>query len=102
VRVRVLTNSLASTDVPAAYAGYERYRGRLLASGVELYEQKPDIVAREAGAKRPSLSGSALHAKAIIVDRAAVIVGSMNLDPLSRLHNTEAAVPVLPCGSRCH
>jgi putative cardiolipin synthase len=92
VRVRVLTNSLASTDVPAAYAGYERYRGRLLASGVELYEQKPDIVAREAGAKRPSLSGSALHAKAIIVDRAAVIVGSMNLDPLSRLHNTEVAV----------
>ena len=30
VRIRVLTNSLASTDAPAAHAGYARYRNDLL------------------------------------------------------------------------
>ena len=31
VRIRMLTNSLASNDAPAAHAGYLRYRGALLA-----------------------------------------------------------------------
>ena len=38
VRVRVLTNSLASNDAIAAHAGYARYRKDLLRLGVELYE----------------------------------------------------------------
>ena len=41
MRVRVLTNSLLSTDVPAVHAGYRRYRVPLLEAGVELYEVKP-------------------------------------------------------------
>jgi putative cardiolipin synthase len=92
VRVRVLTNSLASTDVPVAYAGYARYRGRLLVSGVELYEQRPNSDVSAARATRRSTSGTSLHAKAVVVDRTALVVGSMNLDPLSHLHNTEVAV----------
>jgi len=40
VRVRVLTNSLASNDAPAAHAGYRRYRMELLAIGVELHEMR--------------------------------------------------------------
>jgi phosphatidylserine/phosphatidylglycerophosphate/cardiolipin synthase-like enzyme len=39
-RIRVLTNSLASNDAPAAHAGYARYRRELLALGVELYEMR--------------------------------------------------------------
>src|SRR5699024_9671208 len=39
--VRVLTNSLAATNVPMVHAGYARYRKQLLAQGVELYELKP-------------------------------------------------------------
>jgi putative cardiolipin synthase len=35
VRVRILTNSLASTDVVAVPAGYSSYRAALLAAGVE-------------------------------------------------------------------
>jgi putative cardiolipin synthase len=94
VRVRVLTNSLASTDVPVAYGAYARYRGRLLADGVEIHELRPEPEARPSGAKRIGLSAASLHAKAIVVDRSTVVVGSMNLDPRSRLHNTEVAVVV--------
>ncbi len=92
VRVRVLTNSLASTDVPAVHAGYARQRGKLLARGIEIHEFKP------APAKEPTRAGligssrASLHAKAVIVDRSTVVVGSMNLDPRSRSHNTEVAV----------
>ena len=93
VRVRVLTNSLASTDVLAAHAGYARYRARLIAGGVDIFEMQP--LPREADAKhRFGSSGASLHAKAIVVDRRFVVVGSMNLDPRSRRHNTELAVLV--------
>ena len=40
VRVRVLTNSLASNDAPAAHAGYARYRKALLGLGVEMFEMR--------------------------------------------------------------
>ena len=36
--MRILTNSLASTDVGIVYAGYAKYRRALLRAGVELYE----------------------------------------------------------------
>jgi putative cardiolipin synthase len=38
VRVRILTNSLASNDVGIVHAGYSKYRKALLRGGVELYE----------------------------------------------------------------
>ena len=97
VRVRVLTNSLASTDVPVVHAGYARYRPRLLACGVEVHERRPSATqsggARLGFSSGSSLSsGSTLHAKAVVVDRRGVLAGSMNLDPRSRLSNTEVAV----------
>ncbi len=99
VRVRVLTNSLASTDVPVVHAGYARYRPRLLALGVELHERRPG--AARSGSARPGFSsgtslssGASLHAKAVVVDRKFALMGSMNLDPRSRLSNTEVAVLV--------
>ena len=91
VRVRILTNSLVSTDVPLAHAAYARSRERLLAAGVELHEMRAD------GRQKPSRSadsGASLHAKAVVVDREHALIGSMNLDPRSRLHNTELAVLV--------
>ena len=93
VRVRILTNSLASADtVPLAHAGYARKRGRLLEAGVELHEMRPDVEATAARRHiRPSL-GAYLHTKAIVVDRRHVLVGSMNLDPRSRLTNTEVGL----------
>ncbi len=43
VRVRVLTNSLASNDAPIAHAGYARHRPLLLGMGVELYEMHSEL-----------------------------------------------------------
>jgi putative cardiolipin synthase len=91
VAVRVLTNSLASTDVAAVHAGYARYRPRLLACSVALHELEPDA-SRPRGVPRLLSSGVSLHAKAIMVDRKSILIGSMNLDPRSRQTNTEVAV----------
>lgn len=93
VRVRILTNSLASTDVPVVHAGYARYRPRLVACGVELYELRPSTDP-SGRAKRGLSSGSSLHAKASVVDRKSVLLGSMNFDPRSRLLNSELALQI--------
>ncbi len=95
VRVTVLTNSLAATDVSAVHAGYKRYRETLLAGGVRLYELKPDAIDYErAKGKNRLISGSraSLHAKTFIFDRRAVFIGSLNLDPRSAQLNTEVGV----------
>jgi putative cardiolipin synthase len=42
VRVRVLTNSLASNDVVAAHAGHAKRRKQLIENGMDLYELRPD------------------------------------------------------------
>jgi len=93
VRVRALTNSLATNDVLAAHAGYAKYREALLASGVELYELRPD-----AGVVKKKLisakSKAALHTKAMVFDRESVFIGSFNLDPRSANLNTEAGLYV--------
>jgi putative cardiolipin synthase len=91
VKVRVLTNSLASSDVAAVHAGYSRYRVALLAMGVELHELKP-IVPAGRRRKRRVMFGSArasLHAKTYVFDRKRIVIGSMNLDPRSMYLNTE-------------
>jgi putative cardiolipin synthase len=95
VRVRVLTNSLAATDVPAVHAGYARYRRALLEAGIELYELKRTQEGRPNPGKRGARggsSGASLHAKAFAVDRHSAYVGSFNFDPRSARLNTEMGV----------
>lgn len=125
VNVRIITNSLHSTDVKGVHAYYSIYREDLLNSGVELYEFLPvinvdDFVIKQAKINnynnekilqkknnksnkpnnhqpsyRSFLSGSSnasLHAKALVIDRHYVFVGSMNIDPRSFYYNTEIGV----------
>jgi putative cardiolipin synthase len=94
VRVRVLTNSLASTDVGVVHAGYAKYREPLLRGGVEIYEFKPDADAAMKGkfAKLRGSSGTSLHAKTSVYDRESLFVGSANLDPRSGKLNTELGI----------
>ena len=86
VRVAVLTNSLAATDVLAVHGGYARHRRRLLGAGIELHELK------RGGQEGQSLfgsSGASLHTKAFVVDGELIFVGSFNFDPRSAYLNTE-------------
>ncbi len=119
VRIRVLTNSLASNDAPAAHAGYARYRGALLGMGVELYEMHSNAEAvaemfgSSAGGSRGESRGSgfglgsgvggskagtgsraSLHSKAVIIDGRLAVIGSMNLDLRSQIQNSEVALVV--------
>lgn len=96
VRVRILTNSLAATDVGAVHAGYAKRRAALLAAGVKLYEIKPSALAdvRTDKAGRRGSSSSSLHAKTFAVDDARVFVGSFNFDPRSALLNTELGLVI--------
>jgi cardiolipin synthase C len=89
VRTTVITNSLAATDEPLVHTGYARYRPRMLAAGVDLYEISPERTRRN---KRLGMFGSSfgrLHAKTAVVDGRTVFIGSMNLDPRSEVLNTE-------------
>jgi putative cardiolipin synthase len=94
VTVKVLTNSLASNDEPAVYAGYSRYRRPLLEGGVQLYELRPAAGAPQPATAGGTSSGISLHAKAVVVDRQKVFIGSMNMDARSKLLNTEMGIIV--------
>jgi putative cardiolipin synthase len=96
VRVRILTNSLAASDVGAVHAGYAKHREMLLKAGVQLFELKPsvgrDVLGDKAGVGSSSSSG--LHAKTFAVDDRRVFVGSFNFDPRSARLNTEIGVVI--------
>jgi putative cardiolipin synthase len=77
VRVRILTNSLATTDNLWPQAGYVGHKKPLVQSGVELWEY--------AGPE-------CLHSKVAVIDGKTVVVGSFNLDPRSEHLNTELAL----------
>ena len=95
VRVAVLTNSLASTDSVAAHAGYAGRRAELLRAGVELHEFKPQNGLQHRWRHRwGRASPTSLHTKLAIQDRARVVIGSLNQDPRSRLHNTESRLMI--------
>ena len=86
--VKVLTNSLAATDVAIVHGGYMRSRRPLLRGGVQLWELRP-VGAPDSESRALGLAGASLHSKALIVDDEQLFVGSYNLDPRSKSLNTE-------------
>lgn len=92
VQIKILTNSLASTDVGIVHAGYARYRKVLLRMGVELFELNGDINYKARATEKDNngaVPKSSLHAKCFVLDRQKVFIGSLNLDPRSIVQNTE-------------
>jgi len=91
VEVKVLTNSLASHDVPAVNSHYEPWRDDFINAGVALYELRSDpaIKAELVDVPPADSAFTGLHSKTAVVDRRYVFVGSMNLDPRSANINTE-------------
>ena len=98
VRVRIHTNSLASTDNLQAFSGYRNQRDDLLKLGLEIYEFKPNPRIQREVMQRASAEGEApifaLHAKTLVVDERIVYIGTYNLDPRSENLNTEVGVVI--------
>ncbi|MCX9155650.1 phospholipase D family protein [Niveibacterium sp. 24ML] len=92
VRVTILTNSLAASDVGAVHSGYQRYRDALLDAGVQLYELRPTARVQTGKKKMLGSSRASLHAKTFVFDRRSVFIGSLNLDPRSLQLNTEIGI----------
>jgi phosphatidylserine/phosphatidylglycerophosphate/cardiolipin synthase-like enzyme len=95
VKIRIMTNSLASTDNVEAFSGYQREREKLLKAGVRIFEFKPDAAERYrimTGALQKEIEYApifGLHAKSMVVDGAVAVIGTFNLDPRSANLNTE-------------
>jgi putative cardiolipin synthase len=92
VRVRILTNSLRSNNHATVHAHYKKYRKKMIEAGVELHELRPDpeILAHFKN-EHPEVAKShaGLHSKAFVVDRRLSMIGSYNMDPRSRIWNSE-------------
>ena len=89
VHIRILTNSLASTDSPLVHTGYARYRVQLLKLGIELSEVRPTLGQKRARFHPFRSSNASLHAKALVIDQKTVFIGSMNMDARSAHTNSE-------------
>ncbi len=96
VQVRILTNSLASHDVPAVNAHYEGWRRAILGAGAALHEFRSDAAIRTELVDTPPVKSAfaGLHVKAMVIDRERSFIGSMNLDPRSEVFNAEMGVIV--------
>jgi putative cardiolipin synthase len=96
VRVRILTNSLNSTNEITAHSGYVHYRRQLLDLGVELFEARAQLGPQSRGSGQTRVISSygnyGLHAKLLVFDEDALYAGSMNFDQRSRRLNTEVGV----------
>jgi cardiolipin synthase C len=94
VHVRILTNSLATTDSPIVHIGYARYRVELLKLGVELSEMRPKLGQKRARFHPFRSSNASLHAKALVIDQRTVFIGSMNMDARSARTNSELGLVI--------
>lgn len=100
VKIRILTNSLASTDNVEAFSGYQTDRTKLLNTGVRIFEFRPDATERvkimtgelQETLKHKPIFG--LHAKSMVIDNQITVIGTFNLDPRSANLNTECIVIV--------
>jgi putative cardiolipin synthase len=93
-QVKILTNSLASHDVPAVNSHYKKWRKPILEAGAELYEIRHDAAIQSLVSDTPPTHAKfmGLHSKAMVADGERVYIGSMNFDPRSALLNTEMGV----------
>lgn len=98
VNIRILTNSLASTDNVEAFSSYQTDRQKLLETGIRIFEFRPDAAERKkimTGELQLELNHKpifGLHAKSMVIDKKTTVIGTFNLDPRSANLNTECIV----------
>ncbi|MCW3103830.1 MAG: cardiolipin synthase [Bacteroidetes bacterium] len=100
VEVRIMTNSLASTDNLEAFSGYQRDRTELLLTGARIFEFRPDAAVRYkimTAALQRKINYTpvfGLHAKSMVIDGKITVIGTFNLDPRSANLNTECVTVI--------
>lgn len=75
VSVKVLTNSLESTDAWWMYYASINYYKELIGAGIEIHQY---------------MGTETMHAKTMLIDDELAVVGSYNLDPRSAVDNSES------------
>lgn len=95
VKMKIMTNSLGSTDATFVHAAYARTRVPMLEAGLDVFEMQY-MAAMKADLDTPPVESQwvGLHAKAAVIDRRLVFVGSFNLGPRSKNLNTEMGLLV--------
>ncbi len=94
VRLKILTNSAASNNHGTVHAYYMPYRAPLINAGVELYELRATGDLSDYLSRNQELARAGLHTKAMVIDQEVSVIGSYNMDPRSRVWNTEIALLV--------
>ncbi len=90
VRIRMLTNSIASNNHLTAHSAYRNHIKTLLGHGAEMHEVRTDADNKPLYMLTPvETKALALHAKALVIDHDKVFIGSANLDSRSLRLNTE-------------
>lgn len=95
VVVRILTNSLASTDNIEAFSSYQTDRNKLLETGAGIFEFRPDgarltkELTNDFFSTLDHMPIFGLHTKSMVVDGEITIIGTFYLDPRSANLNTE-------------
>jgi putative cardiolipin synthase len=100
IKLRVITNSMASTDNFEAFSGYHRGRKKILLLGIELHEFNPKAPVKKTlmwpGVQLTNNYKAVYgyHPKIILIDGYTTILGSYNFDPRSANLNTECCVVI--------
>jgi len=98
VSLKILTNSAASNNHGTVHAYYMPYRAPLINAGVELYELRATGDLSDYLSRNQELARAGLHTKAMVIDQEVSVIGSYNMDPRSRVWNTEIALLVFSDG----
>jgi putative cardiolipin synthase len=99
VKIRLVTNSMASNNHLSAFEGYRKQRKKMLEiANADVFEIRPDFRSESELFTEAELEKYktvfGLHAKTAVFDRKVVFVGSFNIDPRSRNLNTEMGLLV--------
>ena len=94
VKIKALTNSMASNDLTTNHSGYAGRRQDMLEHGIQLFELKPETglcedSTRDVSKCAPTLAYG-LHAKSAVFDRKIASIGSFNFNLRSTYLNTES------------
>ncbi|MFJ5963203.1 phosphatidylserine/phosphatidylglycerophosphate/cardiolipin synthase family protein [Bacillus sp. NPDC093026] len=79
IQTTIVTNSLATTPNPLAFAGYLSTKKELMKTGAHIYEYKGPY---------------SIHAKSMVIDDDLSMIGTYNLDARSSFLNTESILVI--------